>query len=176
MTRRNTSKQHAAKDTAMQEALRRSGIGVPGSAAEAVIEELLGPHSALLGRRGPKRPSHKSSDPEERKAAEVNRSRHAASLTQIANMLHCEGFNEFAAYGVLHYARRRLWGKKWAEEAEEQRAKISEEFHVLDADKRKAAGMFIHFQAQASFEAGLRIGLMASLWTLALVNEKPAIK
>lgn len=160
-----------AQSTAMREVLQRSGVGVPGSAAEAVIEELIGPHSALLGRRGPKRPSRKSADPAERAAADATRNRHSNSLSQIARMLHCEGFNEFAAFGVLHYAKNRLWGEKWGEEVEKRREEVSEQYRILSSEQRKAAGQFIHYQAAASFEAGLRIGLMASLWTLALVND-----
>ena len=154
---------------ALKDALQRVGIGTPRSAVDAMIEEHLGPKAALLGKRNKKHPSRKSKDPEERKAAEeAPRMRHHNSLTQIAEILDCEGFNEFSAFGVLHYARTQLWGQDWGEEAERRRASVAEQFRSLSDEQRKAAGEFIHYQAAASFQAGLRIGLMASLWTLML--------
>lgn len=158
---------------ALKEALQRVGIGTPRSAVDALIEEHLGSAATLLGKRGQRRPSRKSNDPAERnQAEEAPRVRHSNSLTQIARMLDCEGFNEFAAFGVLHYARTQLWGQKWGDEAERRRAKVAESMRPLSDDQRKAAGEFIHYQAAASFEAGMRIGLMASLWTLMIQAEK----
>ncbi len=159
------NKAQIRRNDAMKDALQRSGVGVPGSAASALIEELIGPNAALLGAKGKKRPSRKSTDPKEREeaAARSERERHTKSLAPIAAALHCEGFGEFAAYGVLYYAKKRLWGDDWGECVEKQRSALSEQFRTLTIEQRKTAGMFIHQQAAASFEAGLRIGLMASL-------------
>lgn len=165
-----TSTRTRLMNESIKDALQRCGIGTPRSAVDSLIEQQLGPSAAMLGRRGPKRPSRKSLDPQEREIAMSQRQRHSVSLNQIAQILHCEGFNEFAAFGVLHYARTRLWGEKFGKIADKARDAVAKSFRDLDADKRKVAGEFIHQQAAASFEAGLRIGLMSSLWTLALAN------
>lgn len=145
--------------------------GIP-SALDTLIEDCLGPQAVMLGRRGPKRPSRKSEDPLERAAAANNTTNHSRSLNQIAQMLDCEGFNEFSAFGVLTYARTQLWGQQWGDEADRRRAAVGEAMRPLSADQRKAAGQFIHYQAAAAFQSGLRIGLMASLWTLMLSAER----
>lgn len=154
----------------MKDALQRKGIGVPG-AVDALIEEVLGPKAALLGKKHPKRPSRKSPDPTERAKANATRQKHSRSLAVIAQMLHCEGFSEFAAMGTLHWARR-LWGDDWGREAYAKREVMALSVGPLPPEMRKAIGEFIHQQAAASFQAGLRIGLMTSVCVLEAMAER----
>lgn len=157
---------HQLRSEALKDALRRCGFGTPRTAVDSLIEQYLGKKSSLLGRGGTKRPSRKSVDPEERKRAEeqTERIRHSASLNQIAQALHCEGFNEFSAFGVLHYARTRLWGESYGVRADKAREAVQEAFKNCESAQRKAAGEFIHLQAAAAFESGLRIGPSFSMY------------
>lgn len=156
---------------ALKQAMLKAGVGVRiPSAVDALIEETLGPRAALLGKRGPKRPSRKSADPVERAEADAApRSRHARTLAPIAQMLGCEGFNEHAAMSVLHFARTRLWGT--GEAIDERREALQASVKECTPEQRKVIGQFIHVTTSASFQAGMRIGLMASLWGLGLASD-----
>lgn len=170
ISKRNKS---GVDNSAMEDALREAGFGpamkIP-SAVDALIEEVLGPKAQLLGRRK-KHPSHKN--PEEREQAQKEYVAHSRSLNQIAQQLHCEGFNEFAALGVLHYAQRRLWTESVKEKSISEREAMGNALKDLDGETRKIIGQFIHHQGEASFQAGLRIGLMTSVWGLKLMAERP---
>lgn len=161
-----------ATNDAMREAVLRAGLNVdaPSSAVDALIEDVLGPRAALLGKRK-KHPSRKN--PAEKEEADENPARHHNTLNQIARILHCEGFDEFSGLGVLHYGKR-LFGKEWFENAQDLRAGMAIPTSGLSPEHKKTIGQFIHQQSKASFDAGLRIGLMTSLQVIALLYERDA--
>lgn len=166
-----------SRNDSMESAIKAAGIlgdNAP-SAVDALIHEVLGERAALLGRRV-KRPSRKSADPEERKAAEEaqKRKRHSDSLAQIAQILGCEGFDAFCALGTLHWAKNRIWGG--STDAEDARSEMAMAVGGLSAEQKKLIGRFVGKQSEASFQSGLRIGLMAHLWTLALLADREAKK
>ncbi len=156
-----------------ESALKASGILADNapSAVDALIQEVLGDKAALLGKRT-KRPSRKSKDPEERKAAaeQQERTRHHDSLAQIARLLGCEGFDAFCALGTLHWAKNRIWNRSNA--VGESRSEMAMSLGPLSDEQKRLVGRFIGKQSEASFQAGLRIGLMAHLWTLALLADR----
>jgi hypothetical protein len=166
------SRSYLAND-AMESALRLSGLvdDAPNNAVDALIQQTLGEKAALLGRGRKKRPAHDSPNPAERKAAEDNE-RHSRSLAQIAKIIGCEGFTEFCAMGTLHFARTRLWGKQYGDDVDETRRNLGLLAGKLPPELSMAIGKLIHLQCAASFNAGLRIGLMSSLWALALLSER----
>lgn len=84
------------------------------------------------------------------------------TLSQIARLLGGEGFDKYACRCVEYYfVRRSGLSRNQRNKFEERRRELSTIMATLSPGERMVVGKFIHEQARMSFDAGLKIGLLA---------------
>jgi hypothetical protein len=83
------------------------------------------------------------------------------SVAPIAKLLKAEGFDEYAAQCILHYAEH--VSEKFREKHPKAKEKALKILRELDARDRKAIGKFISCQCEMMLQTGIRLGLMAKI-------------
>lgn len=91
----------------------------------------------------------------------------AKSLAPIAELLDCEGFNEYAANVILKWARLNGVG-----DVTQTKTEMGELLKDYPVEVKKAVGRAVSRQGKALFAAGVRLGLMSYI-TLTEGDCKP---
>lgn len=81
------------------------------------------------------------------------------SLARIAQLLDCEGFNEYAAQCVFRYARHQ--GVVRDDDYKRRKQAFGDAMRTLTPEQARAVGRFLSIQVRCAFDAALRLGLMS---------------